>query len=216
MLYKRIIDLRRYINIKGRLYDLGIPRVMGIINITPDSFYNGSRASTAGNILAKTDKMIAAGADIIDIGGYSSRPGADEISQGEENDRVSGALEVIRSEFPDIIISLDTYRARIVESSVRSFGVDIINDISCGSLDPEMHDTVIKLNIPYILMHMAGTPKTMQDQPSYANIISDLLQWFAEKTTTLVSRGLKDIIIDPGFGFGKNIHQWTPGPCDPS
>jgi dihydropteroate synthase len=197
--------MNRYINIKGKLYDFAIPRVMGILNITPDSFYSASRLDSASDILDRARRMIKSGVDIIDIGGYSSRPGAQDISVKEEIDRVRVALDVLKTNFPDQILSIDTFRAEVARFAIEEFEVDIVNDISAGSLDKEMFSLISDKNIPYVLMHMQGTPSDMQLDPQYSDVVHDLILWFSEKIEALVSLGVNDIIIDPGFGFGKSI-----------
>lgn len=195
----------RYINAGGRLIDLSFPRVMGILNITPDSFYAGSRFNSEKEILSAATKMLEDGADILDVGGYSSRPGAKDISVEEESTRVLKAIKMINREFPDAIISIDTFRSFIAREAVVECGAHMINDISGGEADTSMFETVGKLNVPYILMHMKGVPRTMHIKPVYEDIVSDILKWFGERIYMLNSAGLKDIIIDPGFGFGKTI-----------
>jgi dihydropteroate synthase len=197
----------RYINTGGRLLDLDIPRVMGILNITPDSFYKGSRYNTDKEILKAAAGMLEEGADILDIGGYSSRPGAKDISPEEESNRVLKAIKLITGEFPEAIISIDTFRADIAREAVVGCGAHMINDISGGDADNNMFLTVEKLKVPYILMHMRGDPRTMVNNTAYEDIVTDILKWFGEKIFKLKSAGLKDIIIDPGFGFGKTIEQ---------
>ncbi|HZY24668.1 MAG TPA: dihydropteroate synthase [Bacteroidales bacterium] len=197
----------RYINTGGRLLDLEVPKVMGILNITPDSFYKRSRYYTDAEILKAAATMLEEGADILDVGGYSSRPGAKNITIEEESERVLRAIRLINGEFPDSIISVDTFRANVAMEAVSDCGARIINDISGGEGDPGMFKTIEKLNVPYILMHMKGTPVTMQDNPVYDDIIADILRWFGEKIFKLKSAGIKDIIIDPGIGFGKTTDQ---------
>ena len=197
----------RYINTGGRLLDLDIPRVMGILNITPDSFYKGSRYNTDKEILKAAAGMLEEGADILDIGGYSSRPGAKDISPEEESNRVLKAIKLITGEFPEAIISIDTFRADIAREAVVGCGAHMINDISGGDADNNMFLTVEKLKVPYILMHMRGDPRTMVNNTAYEDIVTDILKWFGERIFKLKSAGLKDIIIDPGFGFGKTIEQ---------
>jgi dihydropteroate synthase len=197
------LDKPRYINAGGKLMDLEVPKVMGIINITPDSFYRGSRYKNDKEILIASQSMLMDGADILDVGGYSTRPGAPDISVEEECSRVLGAIKIISSEFPEAIISVDTFRASVAKSAVEECGAHIINDISGGEADPEMFDVVRHLNVPYILMHMQGNPQTMQADPVYNDVVADILKWFGERIFRLRSDGVKDIIIDPGFGFGK-------------
>lgn len=195
----------RYINAGGRLIDLSVPRVMGILNITTDSFYAGSRYNSENEILKAATKMIEEGADILDVGGYSSRPGAKDISVEEESTRVLKAIKLINKELPDTIISVDTFRSGIAREAVVECGALMINDISGGEADTSMFETVRRLNVPYILMHMKGVPRTMHIKPVYEDIVADILKWFGERIYMLNSAGLKDIIIDPGFGFGKTI-----------
>jgi dihydropteroate synthase len=197
----------RYINTGGKLLDLEVPKIMGILNITPDSFYKGSRYNTDAEILKATSKMLEDGADILDVGGYSSRPGAEDISPEEEGSRVLGAIRLINRVFPEAIISVDTFRADIARAAIEECGAHMINDISGGEGDSGMFETVKKLNVPYILMHMKGNPRTMQDNPVYDDLVSDILKWFGEKLFKLRSEGIKDIIIDPGIGFGKTTEQ---------
>ena len=193
-----------FINIRGGLLDLDHPRVMGIINVTGDSFYEGSRYESIGDVIKAAGIMTGDGADIIDVGGCSTRPGAVEIPEDEEKKKVCNAVEAIRSHYPDAIISVDTYRSSVAEAAVCSAGADIINDISGGEMDDRMFRLVERLNVPYIMMHMQGTPQTMQKSPHYENVVSDLLSWFSVRIAALHQAGVKDIIIDPGFGFGKN------------
>jgi dihydropteroate synthase len=195
----------RYINTGGQLLNLEIPKVMGILNITPDSFYKGSRYSTDEEILSTATRMLEDGADILDVGGYSSRPGAEDISIEKEGDRVLKAVKLISRELPEAIISVDTFRADIAREAVVECGAHMINDISGGDADSKMFSIVEKLNVPYIMMHMKGDPRTMQNKPVYEDVVADILKWFGERIFKLKSAGLKDIIIDPGFGFGKTI-----------
>jgi dihydropteroate synthase len=197
----------RYINAGGKLLDLEIPKVMGILNITPDSFYEESRFNTEEEIVRAAGRMLEDGADILDVGGYSSRPGAKDISADVESTRVLKAIRVIRREFPEAIISVDTFRSDIALKAVSECGANIINDISGGESDSKMFSIVESLNVPYILMHMKGNPGTMQNKPVYDDVVADILKWFGERIFKLKSAGLKDIIIDPGFGFGKTIEQ---------
>jgi len=199
------LDKPGYINAGGKLLDLKVPKVMGILNITPDSFYKGSRYNSKEEILNAAGKMIQDGADIIDVGGYSTRPGAADTSVEEEGRRVLGAIKLISHEFPGAVISVDTFRADIAMEAVEGCGAQIINDISGGDADAGMFQVVQRLNVPYILMHMKGDPLTMQDNPVYDDVVADILKWFGERIFRLRSAGVKDIIIDPGFGFGKTI-----------
>jgi len=195
----------KYINISGKLFDLGVPKVMGIINITPDSFYEGSRVSSDEDVLKTAAEMISEGADILDVGGYSSRPYADDVAPEEEKKRVLGAIGIISRNFPETVISIDTFRSDIAYEAVTRYGAHIINDISGGEADDKMFSLIKELNVPYIMMHMMGTPRTMQENPVYEDIIADILTWFGSRIVDLQSAGVKDIIIDPGIGFGKTI-----------
>lgn len=193
------------LNLRGRLTEITSPQVMGIVNVTPDSFYAQSRKQTAQEITEQVDRMLAEGADMIDLGAYSSRPGAADVSPKEEMDRLARALDLIREHHPEAIVSVDTFRARVAWECVERYGVDIINDISGGELDPEMFETAAGLNVPYILMHMKGTPQNMQEAPHYDHLMSEMLQYFAERIDRLRLLGLNDIILDPGFGFAKTL-----------
>jgi dihydropteroate synthase len=195
------------LNLDGKIMSLSTPRVMGIINATPDSFYGGSRVSEPALALEKAREMINQGADILDVGAVSSRPGSQKISETEELERLSPVLEAIREAFPDFPVSVDTWRAGVARTVRERFGIQLINDISAGSFDPDMFPTMAKLEIPYIIMHMQGTPANMQDDPAYENLVDDLLQFFAERVYKLRKLGLNDIVIDPGFGFGKTLEQ---------
>ncbi|HCC69618.1 MAG TPA: dihydropteroate synthase [Bacteroidales bacterium] len=195
------------INIRGELYDLSTTRIMGVINVTPDSFYSGSRIGSDAEIIKCVEEMLDAGADILDIGGYSSRPGADHIKEEEELERIIRALKIIRKRFPPAVISLDTFRSNVADIGIRNFGVDMVNDISAGSIDKEMFNVIEKHNVPYVLMHMKGNPQNMQLNPVYNDLLPDIIKWFSEKKQELVLRGVRDIIIDPGFGFGKKIEH---------
>jgi dihydropteroate synthase len=199
--------LYRYINVRGRLISLDEPKVMGVINVTQDSFYSGSRYTSDDSVLAAASAMLHDGADFIDIGGYSSRPGAVAISAGEERERVIRAIKLIVREFPQAIISVDTFRSEIAREAVSDCGAHIINDISGGEADPGMFPLLAQLKVPYILMHMQGTPATMQTNPVYDDVVADILQWFGKKIVQLNSMGVADIIIDPGFGFGKTAEH---------
>lgn len=202
-----LLEKPGYINAGGKLIDLSVPKVMGIINVTPDSFYGGSRYGTEKEILDAAEGMLKDGADILDVGGYSSRPGAKDISKEEEGERVFRAIKLINREFPDAIISVDTFRADIAGEAVLGCGALMINDISGGEADIKMFSTIEKLNVPYIMMHMKGDPRTMQIKPIYDDVVADILKWFSEKIFRLNSSGVKDIIIDPGFGFGKTAEH---------
>ena len=194
------------INLKGNLVDMSTCKIMGILNVTPDSFYAGSRFFTPGDILLQTEKMLKDGADIIDVGGYSSRPGANDIPVMEEIGRVKKAIRSMLDEFPDIYISVDTFRSEVAEIALNE-GACMVNDISGGSLDNNMYNIVAKWQVPYILMHMRGNPQTMKRQTDYDNLLLELLKYFSLKIQNLKNLGINDIIIDPGFGFAKNIRQ---------
>ena len=195
------------INTGGTLLNLATPRVMGIMNITPDSFYNDSRAQTEGDIAARARQLADEGADIIDVGAYSSRPGADDISPKEEMERLRRALAVICRELPDAIVSVDTFRADVAKMCVEEYGANIINDISGGELDAQMFATIAALRVPYIMMHMHGTPRTMQANPHYDDLMEDIVLYFSERINRLHDMGVCDIIIDPGFGFAKTLEH---------
>ena len=194
------------LNCKGRLLDLSKPIVMGILNVTPDSFFDGGKYTNADNVLAQVSKMLEDGATIIDVGGMSSRPGAEVIDEEEELLRVLPVIERIVANFPETIISIDTVNSKVAEKSVEA-GASIINDISAGNLDDKMFETVAKLNVPYILMHMQGRPETMQQNPNYEDLMTDILDFFIEKIGQLRALKVKDIILDPGFGFGKTVED---------
>lgn len=194
------------INIRGNLLDLSTPKVMGIINITPDSFYNYSSCSDIAEINKRVEKMLSEGADIIDIGALSTRPGSEEVSAKEETNRLLPVLKDLRKNFNDIVISIDTYRAEIVEI-VSNEGADMINDISGGQFDENLFEAVAKSNLPYILMHTPSYPNVMQKQTNYENILSEIAIYFKNRISKLHDLGVKDIIIDPGFGFGKTLEQ---------
>ena len=198
-----MLDKPKYINVAGKLLDLSIPKVMGVINITPDSFYKSSRFMDGDEIVKTAAMLLSDGADIIDIGGYSSRPGASEVTSEEEKKRVLKAICLINREFPEAIISIDTFRSEIAREAVSSCGALMVNDISGGEADSKMFDVIQELNVPYIMMHMQGIPENMQDNPVYSDVVTEILVWFSSKIVQLQSAGVKDIIIDPGFGFGK-------------
>jgi dihydropteroate synthase len=195
----------RYINAGGRLIDLEIPKVMGILNITPDSFFGASRYNTDEEIISAAGKMLDDGAAILDVGGYSSRPGAADVSADDERSRVIRAIRLIKGTFSDSVISVDTFRSEIALEAVLEAGAGMINDISGGDADTKMFSVAERLNVPYIMMHMKGNPATMQNNPVYDDIVADILKYFAERIFRLRSAGVKDIIIDPGFGFAKTI-----------
>lgn len=191
------------LNIRGKLVSYDRPVVMGIVNVTPDSFFEGSRYLDDAAIAASVAKMIADGADMIDIGGYSSRPGAADVTPEQEAERLSRGVKIARAIAPDTPISVDTFRASIARQAITEWGADIINDISGGNLDPDMYDTVADLNAPYILMHMRGKPADMQEYAKYDDVTADVLSELGDRLQQLALRGVSDIIIDPGFGFSK-------------
>jgi dihydropteroate synthase len=202
-----LFSIKHTINCGGSIVNFIEPRIMGILNVTPDSFYSGSRTMLESDVSARVRQMISDGADIIDVGGYSSRPHAEEISEQEERTRLKIALKIIRSEFPETVISVDTFRSGIARFAVDEFGVQIINDISAGLLDMHMMKTVGSLGVAYVIMHMKGTPATMQHSPQYQDVVRELLLFFGERITMALNEGVKDIIVDPGFGFGKSLED---------
>ncbi|GAA0891374.1 dihydropteroate synthase [Fulvivirga kasyanovii] len=197
---------KKTLNIGGNVVSLQSPLVMGILNTTPDSFFDGGRYTHEETILTRAAAMVDQGVDIIDIGGYSSRPGADDIPVEEELKRVIPHIKNIKKAFPNVYLSIDTFRAAVAEQSIEA-GADIINDISGGGLDKRMYDVVTDAQVPYILMHMRGNPKTMTKNTSYDNLLIEILDFFEKKVSELHSRGVKDIVVDPGFGFAKTMDQ---------
>ncbi len=197
----------KYINANGKLMDLSCPQVMGILNVTPDSFYAGSRQQTEMEISRRVLQIVEEGASIIDIGAYSSRPQAEHITPEEEMRRLRTGLEIIRRLRPDSVVSVDTFRADVARMCVEEYGVAIINDISAGEMDKEMFHTVARLGVPYIMMHLQGTPQNMQMNPHYDNLLKEIFFYFAERVQKLCDLGVKDIILDPGFGFGKTLEH---------
>ncbi|MCK6616157.1 MAG: dihydropteroate synthase [Cyclobacteriaceae bacterium] len=202
----KVFSTNKTLNVGGRLLTLDTPLVMGILNVTPDSFYDGGRFTEEVSILKQVEKMIIEGATIIDVGGYSSRPGATDVLPDEESGRVIKTLQIIRKEFKDIIISVDTFRSATARQAIAE-GADMINDISGGELDGAMFETVADLKIPYICMHMRGTPQTMNTLATYENLVTEITAWFANTIRTLHAHGVKDVIIDPGFGFAKTAEH---------
>jgi dihydropteroate synthase len=194
------------INCKGKLIDLTTPKVMGILNITPDSFFDGGKFSSDANILKHTEKMLSEGATFIDVGGYSSRPNAQHISEDEELKRVIPVVELLIKKFPEVLISIDTFRSNVAMKCV-NIGACMINDISAGNMDVKMFTTVAKLQVPYIIMHMQGTPQTMQKSPKHVDIVHEVIYYFSKKINELHALNINDIIIDVGFGFGKTPEQ---------
>ena len=197
----------KYINVNGELMDLSRPQVMGILNVTPDSFYADSRKQAEEDIVSRVHQIIEEGGRIIDIGAYSSRPDAEDVSPEEEMKRLKHGLQVIQREFPDAIVSVDTFRADVARMCVEEYGTAIINDISAGDLDANMFSTVAKLKVPYIMMHMRGNPHTMMQLTDYDNLTADILKYFSEKIKAAELAGITDIIVDPGFGFSKTLEQ---------
>jgi len=195
------------LNLRGKLVDLQRPWVMGILNVTPDSFYVDSRTPMAEpkRIAERVEKMLREGVDVIDVGAYSSRPGAVDISPLEEMQRLEIALGVVRNVAPEVYVSVDTFRADVARQCVEHFGVDVINDISGGVLDKSMPKVVAKLGVPYIVMHMQGNPETMQQAPTYDDVVAEVLEFLARQQQRFFEAGGKDVIIDPGFGFGKTL-----------
>jgi dihydropteroate synthase len=191
------------LNCRGKLLTADRPLVMGIINITPDSFYGGSRFTQTGPILEQAGQMIREGADILDIGGQSTRPGAAELSAEEELERVAGPIAAIHAHFPDTLLSIDTYHARVARAAIDA-GASIVNDIGAGYLDPAMLDTVAELGLPYICMHMKGTPATMKSHAVYEDVTREVLDFFIRRLEDCRQAGIRDVILDPGLGFGKN------------
>jgi dihydropteroate synthase len=191
----------------GKVLDLSRPKVMGIVNVTPDSFYSGSRKTEANEVLSQVDRMVGEGADMIDVGGYSSRPGAEHIPQQEELSRIRPALEHIRRHHPELVLSVDTFRPEVARMAVEDYDVDMINDISGGEMGSRMFETIADLNVPYIVMHMKGTPQDMKERAHYQEMMKEITRYFSEKTDRLRSLGVNDVILDPGFGFGKTIEH---------
>lgn len=199
--------LNRTINIKGELFSLDRPVVMGILNVTPDSIFAGSRKRTEAEIAVRIEEILAQGGDWIDIGGYSSRPDATPVTADEEMRRLELGLEILSRDYPSVPVSVDTFRADVARCCVEKYGVAMINDISAGELDPEMFRTVADLKVPYIMMHMRGTPQTMASLTDYTNLMDEIMLYFAEKVRQLCLMGVSDLILDPGFGFSKTLEQ---------
>ncbi len=195
------------INVKGKLLDLSHPVVMGILNVTPDSFYQNSRKQTENDIVKRVGQIISEGGTIIDIGGQSSNPKSSLLSAEEELERLKPALTAINREFPEAILSVDTFYGKVAEICVNEYGVAIVNDISGGEIDKNMFETVARLKVPYVLMHMRGTPQTMTALTDYNNLLQEIFYYFSEKTVHLKQMGVNDLIIDPGFGFSKTLDQ---------
>lgn len=201
------MNIAKYLNVNGRLLDLSTPCVMGILNLTPDSFYAHSRMETDEAIAARTHQIVDEGAAIIDVGAYSSRPGAADVSAGEEMARLRRGLEIIRREVPEAVVSVDTFRADVARMCVEEYGVAIVNDISAGELDKDMFATVAELRVPYVMMHMLGRPQDMQQAPHYDNVVREVFLYFARKVQQLRDMGAYDLVLDPGFGFGKTLEH---------
>ncbi len=195
------------LNCRGKLLDLSKPRIMGILNITPDSFYDGGRYISDSEIINQVELMLDEGADILDIGGISTRPGAKNLNEKEEWARLEPVLKLIRTKFPDTKLSVDTFRSAVACLAVRGYGVDMINDISGGEMDRNMFQEVAGLQVPYVIMHMRGDPETMQSLTDYDDFAGEITGYFSNKVKQLTDLGIKDIIIDPGFGFSKTIDQ---------
>lgn len=203
----KLFPLKNTLQIKGRLFLIDKPLIMGILNLTPDSFFSGSRSQTSKEMLIlKASQMIQEGADILDLGGYSTRPGASEVTEEEEIKRVIPAVEWISEAFPSVLISVDTFRANVARAAVLA-GAQLVNDISAGNLDSKMLETVGQLDVPYIAMHMRGNPKTMLEKTNYSDILVEIMNYFSEKVANCKANGIKDIIVDPGFGFAKTVEQ---------
>lgn len=194
------------INCKGTLIDHSVPKVMGIINVTPDSFFDGGKTTIQADIVSRASSLLAEGATFLDVGGYSSRPGALEVSEREELDRVIPAIESIIAKFPKALISIDTFRSSVAKKAIEA-GACMVNDISGGQADPDMLPLVGKLKVPYVLMHMRGTPQTMEAESNYDNVTRELISFFSERLAAARKAGINDVILDPGFGFAKNHEQ---------
>ncbi|WP_165747924.1 dihydropteroate synthase [Cellulophaga sp. Z1A5H] len=194
------------INCKGDLIKIGVPKIMGVLNTTPDSFYDGGKYKNETEILNQVQKMLVDGATFIDIGGYSSRPGALHVTEEEELNRVAPIVALVLKNFPECKISIDTFRSKVAEACINE-GAAMINDISAGNMDPDMMNVVAKHQVPYIMMHMKGTPQNMQKNILYDNLLTDILSYFAERITTAQDKKINDIILDPGFGFSKTLEQ---------
>lgn len=195
------------LNLHGKLVTIDRPWVMGIINVTPDSFYEGSRVADERMLVERVRQMVEEGADMIDVGACSTRPGSGQVDADAEMNRLQWALSVLRREAPDVILSVDTYRSAVARRCVEDWGADIINDVSGGTMDEAMFATMASLQVPYVLMHMRGTPETMSSMTEYNNVTGDVLEWLARQIDDLRQRGVADVIVDPGFGFAKTVEQ---------
>jgi dihydropteroate synthase len=202
----KIFNTNQTLNVRGRLIDLTIPKVMGILNVTPDSFYDGGRYDSEVAIMAQVEKMIEDGTTFIDVGGYSSRPGAEDITIEEEITRVSRAIKLIVKKFPEVILSIDTFRSQVASAAIKE-GAAMINDISGGEQDKAMLEIAATQKVPYVMMHMRGNPQTMNQFTTYENLLKDVIDYFHGKIYQLREYGIKDIVIDPGFGFAKTAQQ---------
>ena len=202
----KLISANKTLRVRNKLMDLSSPKVMGILNVTPDSFYDGGLYARESSLLKQVEKMVVDGADFIDIGGYSSRPGAEDISIAEEWKRVGPAIQSIKKEFPSVLLSIDTFRSQVAQKAVDE-GCDMVNDISAGQLDKEMFKTVAALQVPYVIMHMRGTPQTMTSLAQYENLIKEIIDYFHGILYQLNAFGVKDVLVDPGFGFAKTVDQ---------
>lgn len=202
----KAFSTNKTLNIRGKIIHLDRPKIMGVLNITPDSFFDGGKFLSESSLLEHTEKMLLEGATFIDVGGYSSRPGAADVPEADEKKRALFAIKLIAKKFPDAIISIDTFRSAVANACIQE-GASIINDISGGSLDPNMYDVASKFKVPYILMHMRGNPQNMTQQTNYSNLIKEITDYFHQKIFQLRQKGIKDIIADPGFGFAKSPSQ---------
>jgi len=202
-----IFSKKTTINCNGSLLDLAVPKVMGVLNVTPDSFYDGGYYENNEQIQQQVLRLIGEGADMIDVGGYSSRPGAEQIPVEDELSRLRPVLEQIRKNYPEVILSVDTFRSEVARIAVEEYQVDIINDISGGELDGNMFETIADLQVPYIMMHMKGTPQNMKEKAHYEDMMKEITAFFSQKTDQLKTMGVHDLILDPGFGFAKNVEQ---------
>ncbi len=200
------IQMKHTINCRGKLIDFSTPQVMGIINVTPDSFFDGGKYNSESGILQRAESLLNEGASILDVGAMSTRPKSELIAESEELERLIPAVKLLRKHHPEVVISVDTFRASIAKAAVEA-GVDMINDISGGTLDSSMFSTIAQLQVPYILMHIQGTPQTMQDNPQYKNVTREVLSDLSKKAHELKLLGVHDVIIDPGFGFGKSVEH---------
>jgi dihydropteroate synthase len=200
-------SIKKSITLRGKTIDFSRPLIMGILNLTPDSFYDGGRYHDDKTLKNRINALVAQGADIVDIGAYSSRPGADPVSEKEEMLRLRRGLDIFRSLYPDFPVSVDTFRASVAGMSCENFKVDMINDISAGEMDEKMFETVAGLHVPYVIMHMQGTPQTMQDNPGYVHVVKEIIAYFSRKLSLLRALNVCDVIVDPGFGFGKTIEH---------